>query len=152
MKKTLIILALIAMVIVPVAAVELEDFQVGLEAGYPGLGLTGVYELKDDFDITASVNYNWGKALNIKVGALHDIVAFKVTDNVVFPVKVGAETIVNIAKGNFWVGALALGSVNYDFQIKDLDFTAFVRLGLGLKTEKNKYFAFDGVLGCVYHF
>jgi len=160
MKKVIIILALVALVIVPVAAKGIAA--VGLELGQP-TGVTFRYDMDGKWNGYATVAFRFGSehaAIAAAVGGEYKVTDFKI-DKAQFNVNVGIQSGAYIGVGNnsghVTIPVLATGSVSFDWTWKNVgDFTAYIRLGAGVaigvgSDGAGAGFAWGGALGCVYH-
>ena len=160
MKKVLIVLALVALVLVPVAAKGATA--IGGEFGEP-TGITFRYDMEDKWDGYATVGGSfWGSHgyLNAAVGAEIKVADFNI-DKAKFNVNVGAQVGFDFSFNKDYaytaIAARGTGSVSYDFTINNKsDFTAYIRLGLGARFKLSgeadiNLFSLAGVLGLVYH-
>ena len=158
MKKALVIIALIAMVVVPVAAKKSVG-AIGLEAGAPS-GITFNYDLEDKWDGYATVGFGFvgGQYIDVVIGGQYKVDDFKI-DKAKFDVNVGLQAGADIFLGEssgFAITVRGTASVSYDFKIKDVgDFTTYLRLaggvGIGLGNEVNIFPSWVAALGLVYH-
>lgn len=158
MKKVLIVLALVALAIVPVAAKGVGA--IGLELGSPS-GVTFNYDINDKWDGYATIGFGFigDQTVRFAVGGQYKVAEFNI-EKAEFDVNVGLQSGATIYLGDnvyFGVPILATGAVSYDWTWKDVgDFTAYIRLGLGigLVFGDSVGAGFDGAgaLGCVYHF
>ena len=158
MKKALIVLALVALAIVPVAA---KGFGIGLEAGTPS-GVTFAYDLDDKWEGYATVGFGFvgGNALDFVVGGQYKVTDFNI-EKAQFEVKVGLQAggILWLGdNGGFGISVRGTGAVSYDWTWKNVgDFSAYLRLGAGVGIgfsgdHAGAGFSFSGALGCVYYF
>lgn len=160
MKKTLIVLALVVLAIVPVAAKG--SFGVGLELGAP-VGVTFNYDLKGtkvDWEGYTTVGFGFigGNNLDAVVGAQIKVVDFQIS-KAKFDVKVGAQAgaIVPFGEGPFGVSLRGTAAISYDWLWKNVgNFTAYLRVAPGVKFTFaggfDAAFNIAGALGLVYHF
>ena len=159
MKKTIIVIALVVLALVPVMAKE--GFTLGIELGDPS-GVTFGYKINDKWDgyVTAALGFGKNLYLDAVAGGQYKITDFNI-DKAKFDVNVGAQVGVNVMFGEASALGIAVrgtGSVSYDWTWKDVgDFTAYLRLALGarfwLTNEPSlSMFSWAGALGCVYHF
>lgn len=158
MKKAIIILALIAMVVLPVAAKK-SIGAVGLELGQP-TGVTFNYDLDDNWDGYATVAFGLGGTsyVDIVAGGQYKIAEFKI-EKAKFDVNVGVQGGAKVFFGDVNGVAVAVrgtGSVSYDWTWKEVgDFTVYLRMGLGYAIALSENVAggidFAGALGLVYH-
>ena len=165
MKKAIVIIALVAMIIVPVAAksvlpsTEKGGFAVGLELGQP-TGITFDYKIDSKWDgyITAAFGFGNVSYIDAVVGGQYKVTDFNI-DKAKFDVNVGVQAGVNILLGENSGFALAIrgtGSVSYDWTWKNVgDFTAYLRAGVGAKIALSDSLtsglSWNAALGCVYH-
>lgn len=154
MKKVLIVLALVALTIVPVAAKGVAG--VGLEAGNPS-GITFSYKIDNKWDGYATVGFAFvNKALDAVVGGQYKVTDFQI-GKASFDVNVGLQAGIFTDFTSFGVAARATGSVSYDWTWKNVgDFTAYLRLaggvGIGVSGDYAKAgFSWAGALGLLYH-
>ena len=165
MKKAIVIIALIAMIIVPVAAKsilpssEKGGFAVGLELGQPS-GITFDYKIDSKWDgyITAAFGFGSNSYIDAVLGGQYKVTDFNI-DKAKFDVNVGLQAGALIYLGNANGIALAFrgtGSISYDWSWKNVgDFTAYLRAGvgyaIGLSESVSGGITFNAALGCVYH-
>ncbi len=166
MKKAIVIIALIAMIIVPVAAKSIlpsQDkggFAVGFEAGQPS-GITFDYKIDSKWDgyITAAFGFGGESGyIDAILGGQYKVTDFKI-DKAKFDVNVGLQAGALIYLGDASGVAIAIrgtGSVSYDWTWKNVgDFTAYLRAGIGyaigLSENVTGGVTFNAALGCVYH-
>ena len=160
MKKVIIVLALVALAIVPLAAKGAAA--VGVELGQP-TGITFRYDMDGKWDGSATVAFRFGSksaAIAAAIGGEYKVTDFNI-DKAKFNVNVGIQSGAYIGigdnSGHITVPVLGTGSVSYDWTWKNVgDFTAYIRLGLGiaigLGTDGGGLrFGFAGALGLVYH-
>ncbi|MBO4394596.1 MAG: hypothetical protein J5800_09665 [Spirochaetales bacterium] len=160
MKKVIIVLALVALAIVPLAAKGAAA--VGVELGQP-TGITFRYDMDGKWDGYATVAFRFGSksaAIAAAIGGEYKVTDFNI-DKAKFNVNVGIQSGAYIGigdnSGHITVPVLGTGSVSYDWTWKNVgDFTAYIRLGLGiaigLGTDGGGLgFGFAGALGLVYH-
>ena len=158
MKKALVIIALIAMVVVPVAAKKSVG-AIGIEAGQP-TGITFNFDLEDTWDGYATVAFGFGNVsyIDAVVGGQYKVTDFKI-EKAKFDVNVGLQAGANIFLGDsvgIAIAARGTASVSYDFKIKDVgEFTTYLRAGLGYAIGLSEGVAgglsWAGALGLVYH-
>lgn len=158
MKKVIIVLALIAMVVLPVAAKK-SIGAVGLELGQP-TGVTFNYDLDDNWDGYATVAFGLGGTSHVDalVGGQYKITEFKI-EKAKFDVNVGVQAGAKIFFGDangVVVAVRGTGAVSYDWTWKEVgDFTAYLRMGLGYGIALSENVAggidFAAALGLVYH-
>jgi len=164
MKKTIAIVALVAMIIVPVAAKSVlptskNSVAVGLELGQPS-GLTVAFDINEKWDgyITAAFGFGSSNYIDAVFGGQYKVAEFKI-DKAVFDVNVGAQAGINFVLGDnrgFMVAGRGTASVSYDWTWKNVgDFTAYLRGGVGyrvaLAENLNSGISWNVALGCVYH-
>lgn len=160
MKKVIIVLALVALAIVPLAAKGAAA--VGVELGQP-TGITFRYDMDGKWDGYATVAFRFGSksaAIAAAIGGEYKVTDFNI-DKAKFNVNVGIQSGAYIGigdnSGHITVPVLGTGSVAFDWTWKNVgDFTAYIRLGLGvaigLGTDGGGLgFGFSGALGLVYH-
>ena len=160
MKKVIIVLALVALAIVPLAAKGAAA--VGVELGQP-TGITFRYDMDGKWDGYATVAFRFGSksaAIAAAIGGEYKVTDFNI-EKAKFNVNVGIQSGAYIGigdnSGHITVPVLGTGSVSYDWTWKNVgDFTAYIRLGLGiaigLGTDGGGLgFGFAGALGLVYH-
>lgn len=152
MKKVIIVLALVAMAVLPIAAKGIGA--IGVEAGYPATGVTFDYKIDNKWDGYATVGLNYGGALQVVVGGQYKAAEFKI-EKAKFDVNVGAQAGAMISS-SVVVLANVTGSISYDFKIKDLgSFTTYLRLGIGagiaISSSVTAGLETCGALGLVYH-
>ena len=162
MKKTLIVLALVVLAIVPVAAKG--SFGVGLELGSP-VGATFNYDFKGtkvDWEGYTTVGFGFigGNNIDAVFGAQVKVVDFQIS-KAKFDVKVGAQAGLLVTLGEsttFGMSARGTVALSYDWLWKNVgNFTAYLRLAPGVKLTfsgggVSPAFNFAGALGLVYHF
>ena len=168
MKKAIVIIALVAMIIVPVAAKSVLPTSgnnvsaIGLEIGLPGVtGITFDYKIDSKWDGYATVAFGFGNGtyINALVGGQYKVTDFKI-DKAQFDVNVGLQGGANIYIGDVSGVALAFrgtAAVSYDWNWKDLgDFSAYLRAGfgyaIGLSSGVSGGFSWNVGLGCVRYF
>ena len=165
MKKAIVIIALVAMIIVPVAASSIlpnsdkGGFAIGLELGEP-TGLTFDYKIDSKWDgyITAAFGFGKDSYIDAVLGGQYKVTDFKI-DKAQFDVNVGVQAGALIYLGDASGVAIAVrgtGSVSYDWTWKNVgDFTAYLRAGLGYAIALSDGLAggitWNAALGCVYH-
>ena len=151
MRKFFIILALVALVMLPVMA---GSFAIGLEAGMPA-GVTVDYQVSDKVDIytTAAFGYAGKTFIDTVVGAQYKITSFSIKDvnfDVLAGIQSGMLFYVGDFKGADFVTRLT-GTVAYNWN----KFTAYLRGGIGGRlelTDKAKIgLSWSAALGCTYH-
>lgn len=161
MKKVLIVLALVALVLVPVAAKKATT--VGGELGEP-TGATFGFKTDKDWNtyVTAGAYLGSYAYLDAAVGEEVKVAEFNI-DKAKFDVNVGGQIGLNLGLHKdyryFAVAVRATGSVSYDFSINNSsDWTAYIRLALGARFKISgetdgafNPFSWAGVLGLVYH-
>mgnify|MGYP004445184507 FL=1 len=163
MKKAIIIVALVAMVLIPVAAKGVEVKGIGVEVGnFSGISVqfavdqkwTGIASgnmmISDSafsFGGSIGATYNYG---TVKLGK-----GLNVTK---FPHNAGLICGVYFTKGAIAIVPQALAEVAYDFSIDKLDFEAFLRVSGGASvaiTDSGVNFGFPvfgAALGLLYKF
>jgi hypothetical protein len=153
MKKVLIVLALVALAIVPVAA---KGFGIGLEAGNPS-GVTFAYDIDEKWDGYATVGFAFASgALDAVVGGQYEVANFEI-GKAEFDVNVGAQAGIFTNFKSLGIAVRGTGSIDYDWTWKDVgDFTAYLRLGFGVGIgltgdSAGAGFSWSGALGCVYY-
>ena len=165
MKKTIVIIALVAMIIAPLAAKSIlpsqqkGGFAIGLELGQPA-GITFDYKIDNKWDgyITAAFGYVGSTYIDAVLGGQYKVAEFKV-DKAVFDVNVGVQAGANILLGNakgVMIAARGTASISYDWTWKNVgDFTAYLRGGCGyafaLTDSLTGSISWNAALGCVYH-
>ncbi len=156
MKKALFVIALIALVVVPVAAKGIET--IGLEVGEP-TGIVAGYSIDKTWNGYTKIGLGFisGNKLDIITGAEYKIAEFKV-EREKFDINVGGQTglRINLGQTSVEMPLYATGAIAYDWRWKDVgSFTAYIRLGFGLSLQFKDNFsvvpAGNGVIGCVYH-
>ncbi len=165
MKKAIVIIALVAMIIVPVAAKSVlptknSGFAVGLELGEP-TGITFDYKIDSKWDgyITAAFGFGSNSYIDAVLGGQYKVTDFKI-DKAKFDVNVGVQAGALIYLGDasgIAIAARGTGSISYDWTWKNVgDFTAYLRAGIGyaiaLSESVSGGITFNAALGCVYHF
>ena len=164
MKKTIAIIALVAMIIVPVAAKSILPTQksslaVGIELGQP-TGVTVSYDIDSKWDgyITAAFGFGSNNYIDAVLGGQYKAGEFKI-DRAKFDVNVGLQAGALIYVGGNSGVSLAVrgtGSISYDWTWKNVgDFTAYLRAGVGpaisFAEGVNVGITWNAALGCVYH-
>ena len=158
MKKIVIVLALVALAIIPLAAKGVAA--VGLELGQP-TGITFRYDMDGKWNGFATVAFRFGSgssAIAAAVGGEYKVTDINI-DKAKFNVNVGLQSGAYIYVGNasgIAIPILAIGSVSYDWSWKNVgDFTAYIRLGIGyaigIGDGIDGGLAWTAALGCVYH-
>lgn len=161
MKKVLIVLALVALVLVPVAAKGAAA--VGGEVGEP-TGVTFCFkgEKGSNLYVTAGAYLGGYAYLDAAAGMEFKVAEFNI-DKAKFNVNVGGQVGANIGLHKdyqyFAIAVRGTGSVSYDFSINNSsDWTAYIRLALGARFKISgeadgsfNPFSWAGVLGLVYH-
>ena len=156
MKKTLIVLALVVLALVPVMAKGATA--IGGEAGYPASGFTVNFDVNDNIDGFATVGYWYRGGLEALAGGQVKIVDFNI-EKAKFFVSVGAEAGGLISfkdEVSTKVIVAATGSLNYNFTIDKAHFRTYLRLGPGVSFTFNSDGVkigpdFIGALGLVYY-
>ena len=158
MKRILIVLALVAMVIMPVAA--RGNFSVGLEAGQPS-GVTFGYQINDKIDgyVTGAFGFGSTSYIDAVAGAQYKVTSFSIKGvdfDVLAGAQIGALFYLGDASG-VALTARATGTVAYNWTWEKVgDFTAYLRAGIGarfgLSGEAKTGLSWNAALGCVYHF
>lgn len=161
MKRILIVLALVAMVIMPIAA--RGNFSVGLEAGQPS-GVTFGYQINDKIDVYLTGAFGFGSRnfVDEVIGAQYKVTSFSIK-GIDFDVLAGAQVgAAQYFKNDTMGGGVALvaratGAVAYNWTWEKVgDFTAYLRAGIGarfgLSGEAKTGLSWNAALGCVYHF
>lgn len=158
MKKVIIILALVALAIVPLAAKGVGA--IGLELGQP-TGITIRYDMDGKWNGYATGAFRFGNtsAIAIAVGGEFKVSDFNI-DKAKFLVNAGIQSGVYIWTGDvsgLSIPVLGTVSVSYDWTWKNVgDFTAYLRAGLGyaigIGENISGEIAFNAALGMVYHF
>ncbi len=164
MKKAIVIIALVAMIIVPVAAksvlpTQKSSFAVGIELGQPA-GITVNWDIDSKWDgyVTAAFGFGSPYYIDAVLGGQYKVAEFKI-DKAKFDVNVGLQAGANITLGDNPSVLLAFrgtGSISYDWKWKDVgNFTAYLRGGAGYAVSLSKdvagKFSWNAALGCVYH-
>ena len=151
MRKFFIILALVALVMLPVMA---GSFAIGLEAGMPA-GVTVDYQVSDKTDIytTAAFGYVGKTYIDTVVGIQRKVANFSIksaTFDVLAGIQAGMLFYVGDYKGADLVARLT-GTVAYNWN----KFTAYLRGGIGgrleLTNEAKIGLSWSAALGCTYH-
>ena len=160
MKRFIVIIALIAMLIVPAAAKGSFAIGAGIEAGQP-MGITVDYQYSDVTDIYAVGGFGFGPAnyIDVAVGAQRNVTGFSIKDawfDVSIGCQLGALFYFNDAK-TFALDSRVTAALSYDWTWKNVgDFTAYLRGGAGLKFDisggTSVALAWSSTLGCIYHF
>lgn len=164
MKKTIAIIALVAMIIVPVAAKSILPTQksslaVGIELGQP-TGVTVSYDIDSKWDgyITAAFGFGSTNYIDAILGGQYKVGEFKI-DRAKFDVNAGVQAGANILLGEPSAVRIAVrgtGSISYDWTWKNVGgFTAYLRAGVGyaiaLSDSVQGGISWNAALGCVYH-
>ncbi len=165
MKKTIAIIALVAMIIVPVAAksvlpTQKSSLAVGIELGQP-TGVTVSYDIDSKWDGYITAAFGFGSEsgyIDAVLGGQYKAGDFKI-DKAKFDVNVGLQAGAIITLGNsagFSLAVRGTGSVSYDWTWKNVgDFTAYLRAGVGPRISfadgVNVGITWNAALGCVYH-
>ncbi len=165
MKKAIVIIALVAMIIAPVAAKSIfpsqqkSGFRLGLEAGQPS-GITFGYKIDNKWDgyITAAFGFGNAGYIDAVLGGQYKVAEFKINKEV-FDVNVGLQAGANFVLGEskgVKLAARGTASVSYDWTWKNVgDFTAYLRAGVGyafaLSDSVTAGISYNAALGCVYH-
>lgn len=157
MKKVLIVLALLALVIVPVTAKAAATF--GGELGYP-MGVTFGFkgEKGSNLYVTAGAGLGNPLYLDIVGGFEFKVGEFKI-ESETFNLNAGAQAGVDLWLGDYNAMAVAVrGTFGISYDWKNIDWTTYFRIGLGARfkvsgSEDFKINPFSGsfVLGMVYH-
>ena len=156
MKKVLIVLALLALVIVPVAAENVAA--IGGEAGYPASGVTLNYNIDKKWDGYVTLGVWYGHGFEAVAGMQFRVGGFNI-EKAEFDINLGLQAGAVIGRDYLKVIAAGTGSISWDFSIEKTDWTLYLRLGAGAGIlvkggEEGKVTAgFDmtGALGLVYH-
>jgi small basic protein len=166
MKKAIVIIALVAMIIVPVAAKSIlpdsnkGGFAIGIELGEP-TGITFDYKIDSKWDgyITAAFGFGSNSGyIDAVLGGQYKVTDFKI-DKAKFDVNVGVQAGALIYLGDasgIAIAARGTGSISYDWTWKNVGkFTAYLRAGvgyaIGLSESVSGGVTFNAALGCVYH-
>ena len=157
MKKVLIVLALVALVLVPVAAEKAT--YVGGEVGYP-MGVTFGFRGEKGTSLYLTAGAGLGNPLYIDVvaGMEFKVAEFKI-ESETFDVNAGAQAGADIWFGDYNALAIAVrGTIGVSYDWKKIDWTTYTRLGLGARFKvaggdeaKFNPFSWSFVLGMVYH-
>ena len=157
MKKVLIVLALVALVLVPVAAEKAT--YVGGEIGYP-MGVTFGFrgEKGTSLYLTAGAGYGRTTYFDIVAGMEFKVGEFKI-DTEVFNMNAGVQAGIDLWLGDPSAMAVAVrGTFGISYDWKKIDWTTYTRLGLGARFKvaggdeaKFNPFSWSFVLGMVYH-
>ena len=157
MKKVVIILALVALTIVPLAAKGVGA--IGLELGQP-TGITIRYDMEGKWNGYATGAFRFGNtsAVAIAVGGEFKVSDFNI-DKAKFLVNAGIQSGVYIWMGDasgISVPILGTVSLSHDWTWKNVgDFTVYLRAGLGYAIAIGENIsggiAFNAALGLVYH-
>lgn len=159
MKKVFMIIALVAMIMLP--AIAKTGLAVGLEAGEPS-GVTVAYKVNDKWDGYATVGFGFigGNFIDAVIGGQYKVTEFTIS-SAKFDVNAGAQvgTLIFLgdAKG-VAIAARVTGQVAYDWTWENVgDFTAYLRAGIGAKfilsgDNAGVGLSWNAALGCVYHF
>ena len=160
MKKVLIVLALVALVLVPVAAKKAT--YVGGEIGYP-MGATFGFkgEKGTSLYVTAGLDvFSLGKQIygDVVGGMEFKVGEFKI-DSEVFNMNAGLQAGLDYWAGDYKAMAIAARitfGISYDW--KKIDWTTYFRAGLGVRFKISgsddatvSLFSDSFVLGMVYH-
>lgn len=164
MKKAIVVIALVAMIVVPVAAKSVlptskSSLAVGLELGQP-TGITVSYDIDSKWNgyVTAAFGFGNVNYIDAVLGGQYKVTDFKV-NKAVFDVNVGLQAGANILLGESSAVRVAVrgtGSVSYDWTWKNVgDFTVYLRAGVGyaiaLSDSVQGGISWNAALGCVYH-
>lgn len=157
MKKVLIVLALVAMVLIPVTAKAAAT--IGGEIGYP-MGITFGFkgEKGTNLYVTAGANLGNPLVLDIVGGMEFKLTDFKIGSET-FNVNLGGQAGVDIWLGDYNAMAVAArGTIGVSYDWKSIDWTTYTRLGLGARFKvsggeeaKVNLFSWSFVIGMVYH-
>ena len=157
MKKVLIVLALVALVLVPVAAEKAT--YVGGEIGYP-MGVTFGFrgEKGTSLYLTAGAGYGSRTYFDIVAGMEFKVGEFKI-DTEVFNMNAGAQAGIDLWVGDPSTMAVAIrGTFGISYDWKKIDWTTYFRAGLGVRFKISSnddasfnMFSDSFVLGMVYH-
>ena len=153
MKKFFIILALVALVMLPVVA---GNFAVGVEAGMPA-GVTVDYQVSGKIDVyaTGAFGYVGGTYIDAVIGGQYKLTTFSIKD-ANFDVLAGLQGGALFYLGNtngVSLTARATATLAYNWN----KFTAYLRGGIGAKyglsgSDAKKFsLGWSAALGCVYH-
>ena len=160
MKKVLIVLALVALVLVPVAAEKAT--YVGGEVGYP-MGVTFGFRGEKDWNLylTAGLDvFSLGKQLyGDVVGGMELMVGSFEIGSEEFNMNAGAQVGLDFWAGDYKAMAISVrGTFGISYDWKDIDWTTYFRAGLGVRFKisgsddaKVNLFSDSFVLGMVYH-
>lgn len=150
MKKTLIVLVLIAMAVVPAVALEIKS--AGAEAGYPYIAANASVNIKENLDAYILLGYNYKKAFQVSGGVQYKVAELTVGKSVVLPVRVGGRANFLLAN-EFGFSLEGTAEMSYKFSIGNgKTMTAFTRIGAGFGLGKVKGFVWSGVIGAAYNF
>lgn len=158
MKKLVIVLALVALVLVPVAAAK-NVAAIGLELGLP-TGITFDYKLDNKWDGYTTIAFGFGSVsyIDAVIGGQYKFSDFKI-DKMQWDLNAGLQVGVNLWLGdNNGLGLAFRGTVSasHDWTWKDVgDFTIYLRGGIGYAVALSGNFT-GGIspclaLGLVYH-
>ncbi|MBP5552263.1 MAG: hypothetical protein J6X41_02675 [Spirochaetales bacterium] len=160
MKKVLIVLALVALVLVPVAAEKAT--YVGGEVGYP-MGVTFGFRGEKDWNLylTAGLDvFSLGKQLygDVVGGMELKVGSFEIGSEE-FNMNAGAQVGLDFWAGDYKAMAISVrGTFGISYDWKDIDWTTYFRAGLGVRFKisgsddaKVNLFSDSFVLGMVYH-
>ena len=146
MKKAIVIIALVAMIIVPVAAksvlpsTEKGGFAVGLELGQP-TGITFDYKIDSKWDgyITAAFGFGNVSYIDAVVGGQYKVTDFNI-DKAKFDVNVGVQAGVNILlpAGSLVMCLFCTWKAGWGYEA----FTAEANIGQGIRYGKSKVLRF----------
>lgn len=159
MKKVLIVLALVALAVLPVAAKKGIE-AVGVEVGEP-TGITILFPIENkklDGYATAAFRFGSTNSVDVLAGGQYEVTTFKI-EKAKFGVNAGLEAGLSVILGEGGgVGVSGRGtvSVDYDWTWKNVgDFTAYLRAGLGygvrFSSDVSGAISFCAALGLVYH-
>lgn len=155
MKKVVIVLALVVLVLVPVAAKGIGA--IGLEAGDPS-GITWKFDINKKWEGYAILGLGFRGYLDAALGSQYKITEFQ-AGKLTFDVKVGGQVAALMHFGTYGYTQLAVrgtGAICYNFSIENTgDFTVYLRLALGPSFRLTNSFGVDfgwtSALGCVYY-
>ena len=157
MKKVLIVLALVALVIIPVTAKGAAT--IGGEVGYPmGITFGCKGEKGTNLYVTAGAGLGGRTYLDIVGGMEFKVGEFKI-DTEVFNLNAGVQAGVDIWLGDPSAMAVAVrGTFGISYDWKKIDWTTYFRAGLGARFKVSggddasvSLFSSSFVLGMVYH-
>ena len=157
MKKVLIVLALVALVLIPVAAKGAAT--IGGEVGYP-MGITFGFkgEKGTNLYITAGFAPGAQAYIDAVAGMEFKVGEFNI-DKAKFNVNAGAQAGIDFWLGDYNAMAIAArGTIGISHDFEKIDWTIYFRAGVGVRFKiagnedaKVNLFSESFVIGMVYH-